>query len=81
MLADVQFATHQFPQVLYDRAALYLFFPQLPLILGVVLTQVRTMHLALLNLMKFSWAHRSNYRPSQARKNPQELSSPTPSST
>ena len=42
---------HQHPQVLFGRAVLYPFIPQFVPIVGVNVTQVQDLHLALLNLM------------------------------
>jgi len=50
LLAHVQLAIHQYSQVLFDRAVLNLFIPQLVLV----------EEIALLNLMRFSWAHCSS---------------------
>jgi len=50
-------AIHQHPQVLFSRAVPRPYIPQLVLIAGVAMTQVHTLHLGLLNLMRFTWAH------------------------
>ena len=55
----VQLFIHQHPQVFLSRAALNPVIPQLVLILGVAPTQVQD--LALLNLMRFIWAHFLNW--------------------
>ncbi|KAK4823668.1 hypothetical protein QYF61_005639 [Mycteria americana] len=58
--AHVQFVIHQYPQVLLCRAALNPFIPQPVLILGVARPNCRTLHLALLNVMRFTWAYFSS---------------------
>ena len=41
MLAHVQLAIHQYPQILFSRAVLYPYIPQFVLIVGVATTQVQ----------------------------------------
>ncbi|KAK4826403.1 hypothetical protein QYF61_008690 [Mycteria americana] len=53
--AHVQLFIHPYP-----KATLKPFIPQPVLIPGVVLTHGRTLHMALLNLMRFTWAHFSS---------------------
>jgi len=60
LVAHVQLFIHQYPQVLLGRAALNPSIPQPVLIPGVALTQVQDLHLALLNLMRFTQAHLSS---------------------
>ena len=60
LLAHVQFAIHQYPQVLFSRAVLDPFILQLVLTLEVAVTQVQIVALDLLNLMRLSWAHCSS---------------------
>ena len=47
------------PPVLFGRAVLYPSVPQLVLTVGAAMTQVHTLHLALLNLLRFPWAQSS----------------------
>ena len=47
MLAHVQLAIYQYPQVLFSRAALNPYIPQLVLIVGVATTQVQDFALSL----------------------------------
>ncbi|KAK4807231.1 LOW QUALITY PROTEIN: hypothetical protein QYF61_024351 [Mycteria americana] len=54
------FLIGKYPQVLLHRAALNPFIPQPVLILGIAPTQGQDPDLALLNLMKFTWAHFSS---------------------
>ena len=44
------------PPVLLGRAVLYPYVPQLVLTVGAAITQVHTLHLALLNLLTLPWA-------------------------
>ena len=44
----------------FSRAALNPFIPQLVLVVHVALTQVQTLHMDLLNLLRFIWAHCSS---------------------
>ena len=47
-------------QVLFTQAVLHPYILQLVLVVGVGMTHVQTSCLALLNLMRFSWAHCSS---------------------
>ena len=61
LVAHDQLFIHQYPQVLLDRAALNPFVPQPVMIPEVAPTQVcRTLHLALLNLMRLARDHFSS---------------------
>ena len=60
LLAHVQLFTHQHPQVLLSRAAPNPFMPWPVSILGIARPMCRTLHLALLNLMRFTQAHFSS---------------------
>jgi len=60
LLAHVQFAIHQYPQVLFGRAALNPSIPHLVLVMGVASTRVQDFALGLLNIMRFTWAHCSS---------------------
>ncbi|KAK4814241.1 LOW QUALITY PROTEIN: hypothetical protein QYF61_012737 [Mycteria americana] len=59
LLAHVQLFVHQYPQVLFHRATLDHIIPQPVLKPRIAPTQV-TLHLALLNLMRFTQAHFSS---------------------
>ena len=45
------------PHVLFNRAVLHPYIPQLALVMEVAVTQVQAVHLALSYLMGFSWTH------------------------
>ena len=57
LLAHVQFAIHKYSQVLFSRAVLNPFILQLVLIVGFATSQLKTLHLDLLNLMRFTWVY------------------------
>ena len=57
LVAHVQLFIHQYSEVLLHRAALNPFIPQPVLILGIAPTKMQDLHLALLNLVRFTWAH------------------------
>jgi len=56
----VQLFIHQLPQVLLLRAARIPFLPSLYLCLQLTQPMGRSVHLALLNFMRFAWAHLSS---------------------
>ncbi|KAK4813629.1 hypothetical protein QYF61_014389, partial [Mycteria americana] len=58
--AHAQFFVHQYPQVLFRRAALKHIIPQPVSKPRIAPTRCRTLHLALLNLMRFTQAHFSS---------------------
>ena len=60
LLAHIQFFIHQYLQVLLCRAALNQLISQSILILGLPWPTCRTLHLALLNFMRFTWARLSS---------------------
>lgn len=53
LLVNGHFLVHKDPKVLLSRAALQLLRPQHVLMPGVILTQYKTLHLPLLNFMRF----------------------------
>jgi len=57
LLAHVKLFIHQYPQVLLDRATLNTFISQSVLLQEVSPTQMRTLYLGLLKLMRFTQAH------------------------
>jgi len=57
----VQLAIHWCLQVLFGRAALNLFISHFVLLLGLAMTLVQTLHLDLLNLLRFPWAQCSAF--------------------
>ena len=54
LLAHIQLPIPQYPQVFFSRAALNPFIPQLVLIAEVTMTQVQTLYLDSLSLMRFT---------------------------
>ena len=60
LLAHVQPAIHQYPQVFFSKAVLNPFIPLLELVVGLPLPRCKTSHLDLLNFMSFTWARCSS---------------------
>jgi len=60
LLGHLEFLVNQHPQFLLLRAALNPFSAQPVFVLGIALTHVQTLHLTLLNLIRFAEAHLSS---------------------
>ncbi|KAK4831129.1 hypothetical protein QYF61_015432, partial [Mycteria americana] len=76
--AQDQFFIHHYPQVVSWRAALNPFIPQSVLVLGIVLSQVQDLALALLNLMRFTQAQSSSLSKSLWMASPSSSESAAP---